>query len=106
MQVIFVEPLGFSSSSLCQESLDIGIFRSPEHFIRTFKNNLAVTKQQESGVGDTEIRAFAPERYTATSIESVLRSQREGITHAMRDEDAGNVVDITQRDDELVDFSG
>src|SRR5688572_18513110 len=104
-QVIFVEPLEFSSSSLCQESLDIGIFGSPEHLIQTFENDFAVPKQQESCVCYAKIGSFTSEGHAATSIESVLRSQREGITHAMRYENSRHVVDVSQSNDEFVDLS-
>src|SRR5262249_1380445 len=105
MQVIVVEPWDFSSSFLRQESLDIRIFRPPECFIRTFKDNLTVTKEQESCVGNAKILSLAAKCHLTGSVLGVLRSQCESIAHTVGDKNSCDVIDVPQCDDEFIDLS-
>src|SRR6185369_14711392 len=87
-----------------QETFDVFITRSPEQFVRTFKDNLPITKHQKFCVRDAQKIVFGLKTGLIVAVRSVLRGECKCIAHAVRNKYASYVVEIAQGNDEFVYF--
>src|SRR5881296_770956 len=106
----YIPPLRSYRLALCfsvasgQEAFDVLVLGPAKNFVRSFKNNFAVTKHEKACIGNADEIIFRMEADLPAAAGGIFRSQCEGITHPVRHENSGNTLDITKRDDEFIDL--
>src|SRR5262249_22657768 len=94
----------FLLSESGQKTFDVFVLGAAKYFVGSFEDYLAVAKHDKPGIGDAHEVVFGVELDLFVAVGRIFAGECEGIPHAVRDEDPGNALDVTQRNDQLIDL--